>query len=76
MVHIHSYELEIKRHVFIRAVQRGIHPDMIESTIKGGKQIKFGKNRIKFIKRFNRFSVICVDEIIGSTIRIVTIERG
>ncbi len=76
MVNIHAYDLEIKRHVFIRAVQRGIHPDMIESTIKGGKQIKFGKNRIKFVKKFSRLSVICVDEIIGNTIRIVTIERG
>ncbi|MBN1645359.1 hypothetical protein JW851_04990 [Candidatus Woesearchaeota archaeon] len=72
---INLYHIEIKRHAFIRALQRGITPDLVESAIKGGRQLRFGKNRIKFVKKFKKFTVICVDEIIGGIIRIVTIEK-
>ena len=71
---IKNYEIEIKRHAFIRAMQRGITPDMIEATLKGGTIKRFGKNNVKFYKRYKRFTVICVDEIIGTKIKIVTIE--
>lgn len=30
---ITQYELEIKRHTFIRAMQRNVTPDMIEATL-------------------------------------------
>jgi len=71
---ITQYEFEIRRHALIRAMQRGITPDMIEATLKGGKIVKFGKNNLKFIKAYKRFTVICVDQIIGTKIKIVTIE--
>jgi len=32
---ITQYDVEIKRHAFIQANQRGVTPDMIEATIKG-----------------------------------------
>lgn len=74
---ITKYEIEIKRHAFIRAMQRGITPDMIEATLKGGRIKRFGKNNLKFFKTYKRFTVICVDQIIGNKIKIVTIEaRG
>jgi hypothetical protein len=73
-IDISKYVIEIKRHAFIRAMTRGVHPDMIEATIKGGKIKKYGKNNIKFIKKYKRFTVICVDEIAGDKIKIVTIE--
>jgi len=66
-----NYDIEIKHHVFIRAMQRSIHPDLIENTIKNGKIERFGKNYIKFISK----SVICVGEISGLKIKIITIER-
>jgi len=69
-----NFEVQIKRHAFIRAYERKVTPDMIEATIKGGKIIKFGKNNIKFVKKYKRFTVICIDEICGQTIKIVTIE--
>ena len=47
---------------------------MVEATLKGGKTIKFGKNNLKFIKEYKRFTVICVDQIIGTKIKIATIE--
>lgn len=73
---ITQYEFEIKRHAFIRAMQRGITPDMIEATLKGGKIKRFGKNNLKFYKKYKRFTVICVDQIIGTKIKIVTIEKA
>lgn len=35
-MNISQYEIEIKRHAFIRAMERGITPEMREATIKGG----------------------------------------
>lgn len=64
----------ITRHAFLQARKRGIYPDMIEATIKGGKQRKFGKNLIKFSKRYKKGVVICVGEIVGDIVKIKTIE--
>ena len=66
-----NYEIEIKLHAFTRAVQRGITPDLIENCIKNGKIKRFGKNYIKFISK----SAICIGEISGLKIKIITIER-
>ena len=73
---ISKYEIVIKQHAFIRAIEREITPDMIEATIRGGKIKWFGKNNVKFTKEYKRFSVICVDEVMGNKIKIVTIGRG
>ena len=72
---ISKYEIEIKQHAFIRAMERGITPDMIEATLKCGTIKRFGKNNIKLIRKYKHFQVICVDEIIGNKIKIVTIEK-
>lgn len=71
---ITQYEFEIKRHAFIRAMERKVTPDMIEATLKGGTITRFGKNNVKFSKRYKRFEVICVGEIMGAKIKIMTIE--
>ena len=71
---ITQYEFEIKRHALIRAMQRGVTPDMVEATLKGGKIVRFGKNNLKFYKKYKMFTVVCVDQIIGTKIKIVTIE--
>ena len=71
---ITQYDFEIKRHAFIRAIQRNVTPDMIEATLKGGKIEKFGKNNVRFIKDYKRFSVICVGEMISTKVKIFTIE--
>ena len=36
---------------------------------------RFGKNRVKFEKRFKKYVIECVDEIIGNTIKILTITK-
>ena len=64
-----QYEIEIKHHAFRRALQRGITPDLIENTIKNGAIQRFGKNYVKLMSR----SVICVGEIAGLKLKILTI---
>ncbi|MFH1751396.1 MAG: hypothetical protein ABH821_00440 [archaeon] len=70
-----DYKITIRQHVINRAIQRKICPDLIKETIQTGKMKKFGKNRVKFEKKFRRFVITCVDEIIRNTIFIVTIEK-
>lgn len=70
-----GYRVEIRRHAFLRALERGVTPDMIEAAIRGWEVRRFGKSNVKFIKRYRDFDVICVDEISGRRIKIVTIER-
>ena len=71
-----DYEIEIRRHAFIRAMQRNIDADQIEATINGGKKEYFGKNYVKFIMQYKDFKVICIGEVCGLRIKIITIERG
>jgi len=71
---ITQYDFEIKRHAFIRAMERGVTPDMIEATLKGGKIERYAKHGIRFVKEYKRFTVICVGQMIGTEIRIFTIE--
>ncbi|MBI2656814.1 hypothetical protein HYX03_03685 [Candidatus Woesearchaeota archaeon] len=73
---ISKYDLVIKRHVFERAMQRGIHPDLIEDTLFKGKIKRFGKHGIKFINRGSKRTIICVGELIGDKLKIMTIEEG
>ena len=65
-----KYEIIIKNHCFLRAMQRGIHPDLIEDTIMKGKLEKFGKTYAKFISK----NLICVGEMSATRIKIITIE--
>ena len=73
---ISKYDIVIKRHVFERAMQRGIHPDLIEDTLLKGKVKRFGKHGIKFISKGSKRTIICVGELIGNKLKIVTIEEG
>lgn len=66
--------IEISRHAFIRANQRHIGIDKVYATIKGGKIKCLGKHRIKFIKKYKRFEVICVGQITCNGVRIFTVE--
>jgi len=67
----------ISVHAIKRARKRNIiYPDMVYGTINGGKVKRFGKNMIKFLKKYKRGTVICVGEIVSSSIIIKTIEWG
>ena len=69
-------EIIISHHAFKRALERKIFPDMIEATLKSGITERFGKNKVKFIKRYKKGNVICLGEIKNSIIKIITIEWG
>ncbi len=48
---ITQYEFEIRRHALIRAMQRGVTPDMVEATLKGGQGILKGGQGIEVWKK-------------------------
>jgi hypothetical protein len=72
---IRGYVVIIKRHAFVRAMERGITPDMIDAAIRSGRIERFGKRNVRFVKEYKDFDVVCVDEMIGSRIKIVTVTR-
>lgn len=71
-----KFEFEIKRHALIRAMERGVSPDMIEATLCGGWVVRHRKNCYKFCREYSDFTVVCVDRVYGEKIIIVTIEVG
>jgi len=73
---ISKYELEIKHHAFIQAMQRGISPDLIEQAILKGSIQRYGKHGVKFICQGSKRTIICVGQIIGTKIKIFTIEEA
>ncbi|MBI4439740.1 hypothetical protein HY638_02100 [Candidatus Woesearchaeota archaeon] len=62
------------RHAFVRAIRRGVTPDMIEATLKGGRRERFGKNYLRLSKDYKRFTVVCIGQLVGCSMRILTIE--
>ena len=68
-----QYEIIFTRHALKRAFGRRIDPDLVEDTISTGKMLRFGKNRVKIFKRFRDKEIICIDEIRGHIIKIVSI---
>ncbi len=73
---ISRHELEIKHHMFRRAMERGIHPDMIEEALLKCKMERYGKRGVKFINKGAKRTIICVGELIGTRLKILTIEEG
>ena len=73
---ISRYDIVIKRHVFERAMQRGIHPDLIEDALMKGKMSRFGKHGIKFTNKGSKRTIICIGELVGTKLKIITIEEG
>lgn len=73
---ISKYDLEIKRHALIQAEERGITPDIIEDVLQKGRMERFGKHGVKFVNKGAKRNIICVGEIIGTKIKIITVEEG
>ena len=71
-----KYDVVIKRHVFERAMQRSIHPDLIEETLLKGKVKRFGKHGIKFTNKGSKRTIICAGELIGNNLKMLTIKEG
>ena len=73
---ISKYKLIVRDHVFKRATERGIHPDMIEGAILKGRLERFGKHGVKFINEGEKKTIIVVGELVGTKLKIITIEEG
>lgn len=73
---ISNCDVEIKRHVFVHALARGIHPDLIEDTLRKGKMERYGKHGVKFVSRGSKRTIICVGQMVGTRIAIFTIKEG
>ncbi|MGV8162048.1 MAG: hypothetical protein ACP5N2_01800 [Candidatus Nanoarchaeia archaeon] len=71
---IASYNVEISRHAFLRANERGITPDILFATINGGRIEKFGKCFVRISKEYKKFNVICIGKISLDNIKILTVE--
>ncbi len=48
---------------------------MIENTLLKGKIKRFGKHGVKFINKGSKRTIICVGELIGNKLKIITIEK-
>lgn len=75
-MNINKYEIQITRHAFIRSMQRGISPDIVETTLRSGKLKRFGKNNLRFHKEYKKFKVVCIGQIKGDVIKILTIIKN
>src|SRR4030042_1971442 len=58
---IRGYDVVIKRHAFVRAMERGITPDMIDAAIRSGRVERFGKRNVRFGKEDKDLDVVCGD---------------
>ena len=58
MLRKNGHKIILSRHAFIRAMQRGVSPDIIEAVLQTGAMSRFGKNRVKFTKKFRKDSYI------------------
>lgn len=64
----------LTEHAFARAEMREISPPMIKAAVMGGRIKRFGRNRIKFIQKYKRGSVVCVGEEMKDFVEIKTVE--
>lgn len=72
---ISKYEINISKHALYRAIQKNIDADNIKSILKKAEVQRFGKHGIKFINKGSKRTVICVGQIIGTKIKIFTVEE-
>ena len=67
-----NLKIILSRHALIRAMQRGIHPELIEDTIKTGK-FKKRKGITIIEKNFKEKIIKCVAKKENEYLKIITI---
>ncbi len=72
---INKYEVEITQHVYLRALQRNIDIDELENFLNKSKVFRFGKHGVKFVNIGSKRTIVCVGHIVGTKIKIFTIEK-
>lgn len=77
MISKNHWRIDVSRHALLAAAKRNITQDTIEATIRSGETRHFGKNGLKFVKRYKDRCVICVGEIkTYDRIKIFTVETS
>jgi hypothetical protein len=72
-----NWIVRLSYHAIKQAEERGIYSALIADTIMCGEIKQFGKNYIRFIKRYRRGNLVCVGERKErNKILILTIEWG
>ena len=72
-----AWVFEISRHARAKACQKMITQDMINQTLASGEMAWFGKNYVRFRRRYGRRSVTCVGERKqGNVIKVMTVGWG
>ena len=77
LIYFENKQIIIKHHAIRRAKERNIvFPEQVYSALRTGKVQRFAKNGIKFVKKTNKDSIICLGEETDNIIIIKTIMRG
>ncbi len=67
----------ILKHAIQQSYVRNItYPDQLREVIRTGNVKRFGRRGLKFIKRSENGSIICIGEDVGCAVIIKTVERG
>ncbi len=71
-----DYEVSFQKHALQQAARRDVSWDLVKKTIYEGKFERFGNDKVRIWKRFNRGSIICIGVIGLTRIRVITVEVG
>ncbi len=72
---VERYSIIVTRHAMVRAFERCVDAELVLRIVKHGSIERFGKHGIRFIRNGKR-TLICVGEIHGEAIKILTVEEG
>jgi hypothetical protein len=76
-IFVNGKKVWMSTHAIIQARKRKVaFPDQVYEVISTGKIRRFGKNQLKFVKKSDQRSIVCVGVDVGHAIIIKTIERG
>ena len=68
-----DYEVVIRKHALLRAVERDIPQDLVEKTLRYGKFERYAKHGLRIWKDFHEGRIACVGQTEGGRIVIFTI---
>jgi len=70
-----QYRVRLTKHAADQAWLRCVDADDVMRTIRSGRIERFGKHGVKFISK-GKSAIICVGEVSGDAIKIITVTKG
>ncbi len=72
-----DYEVSFQKHALQQVAKRDVPWDLVKKTIFEGKFQRFGNDKVRIWKRFNRGTIICIGVFEqDNRIRVITVELG